>query len=313
MGNMDRSPRVSIGLPAFKGRHLRSALLAWKQQTFPDFEVIVRDDYSPEDLRAIFETTVGGDPRFTYVRNERSTAPNFVDNWMKTLEAARGEFFVLGSDDDLYEPDYLQQMLALAARHPDIDIFDAHHDFIGAEGVVRTCAVGKEVESQIEWLYAVVCGKRLAVAQSVMCRTAALRAIGGFVNLPAAWGGCDWLTWAQLAKKGVANSSQLLMHWRTDGGNTTSAKDPYWTRLKLKAVRQARPLWRALAQSLLPADAEAVRQVAAIRQKVVKKFFRWMELCVVDELPPAERKAELRSAYRRGDLSLWRFLQARIR
>lgn len=300
-------PRVSIGIPAFKGRFFHEALLCWKRQTFADFEVIVQDDCSPDDMRGIFEATVGDDPRFAYARNECSTAPNFVDNWMKTLDKARGELFVLGSDDDLYEPDYLEKMVALAERYPRLDIFDARHDFIGGQGVIVAAPPAKAVETQIEWLHAVVCWSRNAIAQSVMCRTSALRAIGGFVNLPAAWGGCDWLTWARLAVKGIANSSEVLMHWRADGGNTTSVRDPYWVRQKLAAVRKARPLWKALAESLVATDKMERRLVEDIRDKTVRRFFRWMELCVVDDLPRADYRMELLAAFRRGDIGFFPF------
>ena len=298
-------PQVTIGIPACKGRFFREALRCWKRQAFANFEVIVQDDCSPDDLKGIFEATVGDDPRFTYARNERSTAPNFVDNWMKTLAKARGEFFVLGSDDDLYEPDYLEKMVALAEKYPQLDIFDARHDFVGEAGVVVPAPPAQAVETQLEWLHAVVCGKRNAIAQSVMCRTAALRAIGGFVNLPAAWGGCDWLTWARLAKRGLANSAEVLMHWRADGGNTTSARDPHWVRQKLAAVREARPLWKELAESLVATDERERRLAEEIRNQVVRKFFRWMELCVVDDLPRVDYRRELLAALRRGDLGLF--------
>lgn len=301
-------PRVSIGIPAFKGRFFHEALLCWKRQTFADFEVIVQDDCSPDDMRGIFEATVGDDPRFAYARNECSTAPNFVDNWMKTLDKARGELFVLGSDDDLYEPDYLEKMVALAERYPRLDIFDARHDFIGEQGVVRTCTYDKEVESQIEWLHAVVCGKRYAIAQSVMCRTQALRAIGGFVNLPAAWGGCDWLTWASLAKKGIANSSDVLMHWRADGGNTTSSADSYWTEQKLKALKASRALWRKRVDELRPKNVDEKRLLQDIRSRAIENYFTWMCLWIVLQLPLRRSLFELYRAYCRGDMSWLRYL-----
>jgi len=309
-------PRVTIGIPAFKGRYFREALLCWKRQTFLDFEVIVQDDCSPDGLKNIFDETVGDDSRFSFERNECSTAPNFVDNWMKTLAKAQGEFFVLGSDDDLYEPDYLEKMVALAERYPEIEIFDARHDFIDADGIVVPAPEISEVETQIEWLHAVVCKRRNAIAQSVMCRTAALRAIGGFVNLPAAWGGCDWLTWAKLAKKGVANSAEALMHWRSDGGNTTSAQDLYWIRQKLIAVRMARPMWKALVESFSPQDEVSKSFLAEIRGQVVIRFFSWMELGLVESLPMREYVSSVWTAMRAGDLSvvkgLGRILQAAV-
>ena len=300
------SPLVTIGIPAFKGKHFEDALKCWKMQTYANFGVFVQDDCSPDDLRSIFNSVCGGDPRFHFERNETPTAPNFVDNWMKTLHKANGEYFVLGSDDDLYEPDFLERMVELAERHPDVDMLDARHDFIGEAGVVTAAPEMKEMETQIEWLHAVVCEKRNAIAQSVMCRTAALRAIGGFVNLPAAWGGCDWLTWAKLAVKGVANSSKVLMHWRADGGNTTSSANAYWVGQKLQAVKRSRPRWGELVDGLRPVNDDEARAVAEIRERAVRNFFRWMQLCTVDELPRDEYHTELLSAYRHGDIGLWK-------
>lgn len=57
-------------LPAYKARYFAEALESIKNQTFADFNCIVSDDCSPEDLKAIFDEKVGSDSRFTYRRNE---------------------------------------------------------------------------------------------------------------------------------------------------------------------------------------------------------------------------------------------------
>lgn len=60
------------------------------------------------------------------------------------------------------------------------------------------------------------------MAPDFMCRTSALRDIGGFISFPLAWYSDD-ATWFSLAKRGgVAWSSDILFYFRDSGLNITS-------------------------------------------------------------------------------------------
>lgn len=170
-------PLVSVGIPAFKGGHFREALECWKRQTYSNIEVFVQDDASPDDLKAVFDDVCGCDGRFHYERNEKNSSPYFVENWHKTLSKATGEYFVLGSDDDLYEDDCLEKLVGLAQKYPSVDVIDAAHDLFGGHGIKMLPPRIPECLSQIEWIYALLFSPRGVVAQSVMCRTSALRNI----------------------------------------------------------------------------------------------------------------------------------------
>lgn len=290
-------PLVTFGLPAYKGRHFKDALLSIKNQTLRDFEVIVQDDASPDDLKSVFDDVCANDPRFVYARNERGTAPNFVKNWDITLQKARGEFFVLASDDDVYEPDFLEQLLSLAAKYPNVDIFNGRYNLFNDTGICGVVAKPAEFETQVECMYAMTCERRYPIAPNIMVRTEALRQIGGFVDLPGATAS-DYLTWLKLARNGFVSSSNVLLHWRFDGSSVTSCKSVYWFEQKLKAMKLAKPIWINLCDSLVPVDANERFQVAKIRALVENGYEDWM-------IAPLMHCAPF-NAY-------WRFVMGRLR
>ena len=304
-----KRPFVTVGVPCFKGRHFKEALECWKRQTFKDFDVFVQDNCSPDDLKGIFDEVCAGDPRFHFERSEKGSYPYFVENWHKTLDKADGDFFVLGSDDDLYEANFLEELVRLAEKYPTVDMFDARHDLFNRNGIVSLHPRAPEHEGQIEWIYALVCHTRYEVAQSVMARTKALREIGGFVNLPVAWGACDWLTWCRLAKNGVVNSRSRLMHWRFDGGNTTMNASSETLRYKAEALRLARPMWEAMADELEGRNEEERFMVNQIRKKIHSGYLDWLGMATYQNMPFGMFAKEMREYYRDGTISFRRLLR----
>ena len=272
---MDKIPLVSFGLPAYKGAHFKEALESIRKQTVSDFDVIVQDDASPEDLKSIFNEVCANDKRFRFERNEKGSAPNFVQNWDITLQRARGEFFVLASDDDVYEPWFLERLLSLAKKYPTVDIFNGRYDRFNDSGICGMVAKPAEYESQTECMYAMTCERRYPIAPNVMVRTKALREIGGFVDLPAATAS-DYLTWLKLARNGFVSSEDILLHWRFDGSSITSGKSQYWLEQKLAAMRQAQHIWIELAESLSPQTGAEAFQKSCILRLVTEGYENWM-------------------------------------
>ena len=69
-------------LPAFKITFFADALRSIKNQTYKDFKCLVSDDCSPDDIKSIFDRTVGNDPRFVYRRNEENIgSKSLVAHW----------------------------------------------------------------------------------------------------------------------------------------------------------------------------------------------------------------------------------------
>lgn len=106
---MDRTaPRVSIGLPVYNGEaFLREALDSLLAQTFEDFELIISDNGSIDDTRAICRRYAARDRRIRYVRNERNLGGAWNHNAVVAL--ASGLYFKWAAHDDVCAPTYLSQ------------------------------------------------------------------------------------------------------------------------------------------------------------------------------------------------------------
>ena len=94
-------PKVSFVLPAYKRRFLHEAIASILSQSYTDFELIVVDDASPENLQEVVDEF--HDDRLAYHRNERNIGgKDLVAAWNQAMEYAIGQWCVLASDDDVY-------------------------------------------------------------------------------------------------------------------------------------------------------------------------------------------------------------------
>jgi len=129
-------PRVSIVIPTFNRRALlEEAVRSALAQRFTDLEVVVSDNASEDGTEAAVRPLLA-DPRLRYHRNPVNLG--MVGNWRRAvLELARGEWFLILSDDDLLlDPGYVSKAMALADRHPGLAL-------VYAEGVVLDEATGR--------------------------------------------------------------------------------------------------------------------------------------------------------------------------
>ena len=124
-------------LPAYKPNFLEEALVSIKEQTYADFKVIVSDDCSPHDLKSIFEKTCGDDPRFVFRRNEKNMGgKSLVSHWNLLVDMCDTEYFVMASDDDVYEPTFLEGVDKLTQKYPKVDLIRARCKKINEKGDV---------------------------------------------------------------------------------------------------------------------------------------------------------------------------------
>jgi glycosyltransferase involved in cell wall biosynthesis len=223
-------PLVSVALPAAKARFLNAALESVVAQTYRDFELIIFNNGADADVRAEIARTVDRyrDERIAYYAGEvvppSRGASKVVQDWNRCLRQARGEFFVMFSDDDVYEPEFLEELVGLAENHPETNLFHCRLTLIDEEGrslsLSPTCP---EHESALDFIWHRLNNYRVQFAPDFMCRTRVLKDIGGFYDLPLAWGSDD-LTWFSIALRGgVAFTPRILLHWRRSKLNISGA------------------------------------------------------------------------------------------
>jgi glycosyltransferase involved in cell wall biosynthesis len=212
-------------MPCTKPPFFEEALASVLRQTFRDFELLVVNNGADPEIRRL--ATAGQDhPDFRYI--EHTVRLPIIANWNTCLNQAVGEYFVLFSDDDVYEPRFLESLMVLAARHPHLDVVHGRLRIIdGAGALVRNHATAPEWESCISFMWHRLFYHRYNAAPEFLARTAALRAIGGFVDFPEAWNS-DNATWYALARQeGIAYSSRAVCNFRSSGINLSARTDPF--------------------------------------------------------------------------------------
>lgn len=122
---MDR-PQFSVLLPTRnRVSLLAQAIATVRAQKFDDWEIIVSDNASEEDVHGLVEEI--DDPRIVYLRSDTSLP--VTDNWNRAVNAARGRWVVMLGDDDGLVPDYFQTMQAACEtlNSPDVIYHGAYH------------------------------------------------------------------------------------------------------------------------------------------------------------------------------------------
>lgn len=130
-----RAPLVSIAIAAYNSAHLIGRTLdSLLRQSVSDFEIIISDDASSDATREVCERYTAADPRVRYSRNERRLG--LGGNCSRVLSMTRGELVVLAGHDDLYEPNFLERLLAEMRRFPSLSLAACRVDLIDHDDVV---------------------------------------------------------------------------------------------------------------------------------------------------------------------------------
>lgn len=129
------APAVSVCIPTYRGAPtIAAAIDSVLAQSFGDFELIVVDDCSPDETRAVVEAFRDG--RIRYVRNARNLGPE--GNWNRCLELAGGRYFKLLPHDDVLAPDCLARQVNVLEDdvHQEVALVFSARDILAPDGRV---------------------------------------------------------------------------------------------------------------------------------------------------------------------------------
>ena len=218
-------PLVTFVVPCYNLAHLLPECLnSILIQTYPDFEVLVMDNCSPDDTPGVVQSF--HDPRLKHVRNE--TNIGHVRNFNKGIAMARGKYvWLVSADDFLISPHALGRYVDVMEWNPQV-------------GYVFSCATTAQDANHTRevpcWAYD---GKRdriwkghtflkrlirnnCIIMSSVMARKECYEKIGMFsLDMPYA---NDWYLWSSLALRyDVAYFSEPMACCRVHGESLTAA------------------------------------------------------------------------------------------
>jgi len=272
-------PRVSILMPVYNvAPYLREAMDSILTQTFQDFELIVLDDYSPDNSSEILDTYT--DERIVRYRGEKNMGLSNVLN--VGLQMARGEFIARMDSDDLSTPERLATQVAYLDAHPEIDLCSCGMELFGAkqETWVR--------EANVEDVKITALFHSPILHASSMWRRASFERVGlRFLQEMVPAEDYDMWTRAMAAGLRLVNIPQVMYQYRIHPSQATTQTDKTAKKdreVKANYLRMLYPTEDISAVNLLPAqsasDLERIKQSVAHLLEANKRtpFFEQMRL-----------------------------------
>lgn len=206
--------KFTIGIPAFKASFFKECLESIVNQNFRDFEVIIVDDASPENIAEIAKPYLNDQIR--YQRNEKNFgALHVVDNWNACLSLAKGDYFVLMGDDDRMDINYLEEFDQLINQYPDCKVYHCRSVIIDQDSNPITLTEPRpEFETVYDSILERLKGNRLAFISDYVFHTQTLKNNGGFFKLPLAWASDDISVYIAAATSGIAHTNKPVFQYR---------------------------------------------------------------------------------------------------
>lgn len=226
---------ISVVLPAYKTDFLKESVQSILNQTYTDYEFIIVNDNPGSKVRDIVRSFE--DNRIIYYENsENIGGKNLILNWNNCLNRCSGEFVLFASDDDYYEDGYLQTMIDLTHKYPNVDLFHCRIRYVDTYGeIIQLSQPAAEYETCVDFVYQRLFWRRKQAFQEFFFRRNAIEAIGGFVDFPVAWYSDD-ATLSLLARNGVGYCAKDMFHMRMSGQNISTSDNHVID--KIEAMKQ---------------------------------------------------------------------------
>jgi glycosyltransferase involved in cell wall biosynthesis len=233
--------QFTITIPSYKTQYLRECIDSVLGQTYEDFEVIILNDASPEDVGGIVHSYT--DTRIRYFENEKNVgAVDLVDNWNKCLELAKGNYIICIGDDDMLMPDCLEQYAEMIVKYPHVDLLHARTFRINEESKPIAVSQGYSEHEHVFQFMLHRLNYGIQFIGDFCYRTETLRKMGGYFKLPLAWGTDDITAYMSAKEQGVVNIQKPTFCYRTNQDSITNGG---YIPLKLEAVDKMLSWYRA--------------------------------------------------------------------
>ena len=223
--------KVSVVIPNYNyARYLKERLRSVLGQTMRDLEVLYIDDASTDDSNEVAGDFARNDPRMSLChRATNSGGPYWT--WNEAAKRARGDWLWFAGADDTASANFLEELLALAGRHPEAGIvrsdylrMDADSRVVGRASAdrVRRWKDGADYygSGPAEIGYAAL--SPYGTASSLLVRRDVFEACGGFdTRIPLS---ADTLFYVRaVAMSGMAYCARPLSAYRDHPASATRA------------------------------------------------------------------------------------------
>lgn len=204
---------LSVGVPTYNQCGLlRDTLVSLLQQDLPPLEIVVSDNHSTDETRAVLDE---------FREQVKVISPpdhlGMMEHWNYLADALRGEWFSLLSSDDEARPNFVRTLARGISRHPTAVLVRSGWENIDGEGRVLDqrylLSVHRRVRPPNTFRENLTGPKTSFAAFAV--RKRAWKAAGGFPTECKVYG--DWAFWLRLSPLGdYVYEREIIARYRTN-------------------------------------------------------------------------------------------------
>ena len=211
------APLVSIGIPTYaRGELLDRAIASALGQTWPELEVVISDNASPDDTPQRCARWAQADARVRVLRQPANVGP--TANFNAVWAACRGDYVLSLSDDDHLDPAYVERCVTALEADPGLAVVAGRAAYErGGQPAGDGDAPQLEQPTAAGRLRGFFAAPGDAVFYGV-ARAEAVRTAAPMPNVLAN----DWLHGARLAAQGRVRTLEDV-HVRRELGGTSSS------------------------------------------------------------------------------------------
>lgn len=224
----------SFVLPVYKGLFLKEAIQSILNQSYQNFELIIVNDCSPDNITEIVGTF--NDSRIRYYENpENIGGKDLVKQWNHSLSFAQGKFILMAGDDDVYSPNFLTEAYTLFQKYPQADILRGRVQEINfLNQIINIDFQSAEYISFWDFLllekHIIPCIGNYIFKRKKLIQT-------GFISFPLAWWS-DRATAILYAFNGMLITKNIAYSFRKSNIHISAKKDKYSIYKKIKATSE---------------------------------------------------------------------------
>lgn len=208
---MSRTADLSVVMPTYKhAQYLPRALDALLGQSVRPKELLVVNDASPDDTRAILDRYAQNDPVVKVIENDRNRGVN--EGFRIGFERASGKYVFCAASDDYVLPGFIEKLTDALDQHPEAGLCSSYFSIINEEtGEIRPNPSGWcdspryfspcEVESRIS--HASIPG------HATIVRRSSFDAAGGFLG-DLEWHSDWFLNFVVAFREGMCHVPEML-------------------------------------------------------------------------------------------------------
>ncbi|THF51608.1 glycosyltransferase family 2 protein [Flavobacterium supellecticarium] len=210
-------PILSVIIPVYNAeKYLQETINSILNQSFTDYELIILNDKSTDNSKAIIEKNAAADSRIVFVDKIENIGPARLRN--EGFETAKGEFIALMDADDIAMPDRFAKQLQFLKENPEVGVCGTFYTLFKMDGKRKLIALPTEhLAIRTAFLFYDPVGN-----PTIMLRKAVLndfRFDDDFVPIE------DYELWDRMsAHTQMANISESLLDYRWHDTNISQTK-----------------------------------------------------------------------------------------